>query len=279
MDILVTNDDGALAPGLWRLVEALQDLGEITVVAPDREQSGVGSSISLHHPLHLARLPGEGVPTYTVDGTPVDAVVVALGHLLRKKKVGLIVAGINPGSNLGNDILYSGTIGAALQGYFRGIPSLALSVTSIKEARFDVAAPLARALAPLMLRQRVFRHVLLNVNVPNEPLENIAGVEITRLARRRYADRVKVGNDGRRDYVWIARGTPKWEVEEGTDIWAIRNKRISISPIWTDLTEAAALPQLRRARAAARRALGLPRSSKPSPPESPSLPPKEKETS
>ena len=261
---LITNDDGIYAPGLWLLVEALQPLGEVVVVAPDREQSGVSSSISLHSPLHVNKVQAD-VPAYAVQGTPADAVILALGHILYKRKVDLIISGINAGSNVGSDILYSGTVGAALQGHFQGIPSMALSVTSVREPKFEVAASLARALAEVMCTQRIFRQALLNGNVPSLPREEIEGGEITRLARRRLAYRIRKGTDGRRDFVWITRErrAPNRQVEEGTDVWAIRNKRVSLCPIWYDMTEASAAPRLVGARRAVGKALGLVRGARP----------------
>ncbi|MBI4328283.1 MAG: 5'/3'-nucleotidase SurE [Chloroflexi bacterium] len=235
MRILVTNDDGIYAPGLWLLVEALHALGDVYVVAPDREQSGVGSSVSLHRPLRLQKLPNTDVPTYTVDGTPADAVILALGHLI-PNGVDAVVAGINEGSNMGDDVLLSGTVGAALQAYHRRIPSLAISVAAIKDVRFDTATHLARILVPLMVGDTSFKHVLLNVTVPNVPPKQIKGITVTRLARREYTDKVEPGKDRKRDYYWIVRGTPQWQVERGTDIWAVRHKRVSLTPIATDLT-------------------------------------------
>ena len=260
MNILISNDDGVMAPGIWVLVEALKDLGEITVVAPDREQSGASSSLTLHNPLRVTEMPPTGdVATFTVDGTPADSVIVGLGHVLNKKKVDLVISGINSGSNVGNDLLYSGTVAAAFQGYFWNIPSMAVSVTSVREPRFDVAASLARVLAPMMVKQRVFKDILLNVNVPSQPPEELTGIEVTRLAQTRFGFRTKKGDDGRREFVWITRKTriSKKDPDEGTDVWAIRNKKISLTPIWTDLTQQAALPQLTRVRAAARKAIEL----------------------
>lgn len=246
MKILLTSDDGIYAPGMWTLAKELQMVGEVVIVAPDREQSGVGSSITLHHPLRVWEvLPLEpGISAYCLDGTPADAVILALGSLMDQDDIGLLVAGINVGSNLGDDVLISGTMGAALQGYFRGMPSLAISVAAIEDVVFDVAAPLARLLALYMTAHTLPRNILLNVNVPNVPLDDIKGVEITRLAGRSYVESVKEGHDGRRKYYWIARSKPTWDLQEGTDIWAISHNRISITPLHTDLTSRSTISAL-----------------------------------
>ena len=259
MHILVSNDDGVNAPGIWTLVDALKDLGQITVVAPDREQSGASSSLTLHNPLRVTKMPREDIPTYTVDGTPADSVIVGIGHILYKQKIDLVVSGINSGSNIGSDLLYSGTVAAALQGHHMRIPALSLSVTSVREPQFDIAASLASTLAPLMVKQRVFRQILLNVNVPSEPIDKLEGIEITRVAQTRFGFRTKKGDDGRREFVWITRNNrwARYQPEEGTDVWAVRNKRISMTPIWTDLTHAQTLPRLNRIQRAARNALEL----------------------
>ncbi len=227
--ILLTNDDGIYAPGLWALAQALED-EEIIIVAPDREQSAVGTSITLHNPLRIKEIkntPVPGIKTFSVEGTPADSVILAIRYLARDK-IRLVISGINEGANLGNDVFISGTVGAALQGYFYNIPSIALSVGSYKNPRFDVASKFAK----LMVRENLLPHgFLLNINFPNLPLDEIEGVEITRLGVRSYMDEIKKGHDGKREYYWIVRGEPVWDEIPGTDIWAVRRKRISITPL------------------------------------------------
>lgn len=237
MKVLVSNDDGINAPGLWALVRALAPLAEVVVCAPDREQSAVGTSVTLHVPVRARQVAPqvEGVPTWAVEGTPGDSVILALDHLL-DHSIDLVVSGINDGSNLGNDALISGTVGAALQGYFHSLPALAISVTAIKEVRYDVAAGIAAHLVELVARGRLPQETFLNVNVPNVPLADIKGVEITRLGRRAYHDAVKEGHDGKRTYYWIVRAEPSWEMEPGSDISAVRRGYISITPLHTDWT-------------------------------------------
>ena len=246
MKILVTNDDGVYAKGLWTLVGALKEVGEVVVVAPDREQSAVGSSVTLHQPLRAREMKPvvRGTKSYCVEGTPADCVILALGNLL-DSGIDLVVSGINEGSNLGDDVLISGTVGAALQGYLKGIPSIALSVTALKNVHFDAAARLAVVLARILAKEALPGGILLNVNLPNLPLDQIQGVEVTRLGRRSYGDAIKEGHDGKRKYYWIVRGKPEWQPEEGTDIWALLNNKISITPLHSDLTSYQALSFLK----------------------------------
>ena len=200
--------------------------------------------MSLHHPLRVrkVRSPLEGVISYSVEGTPADCVILALGRLL-DGKVDLVFSGINEGANLGDDVLLSGTVGAALQGYFKGIPSVAISVGAIKDVHFDAAVRLAGVLAKQMAS--LPREVLLNVNLPNLPLEQIKGIEITKLGRRSFGDTVVEGNDGKREYYWIVRGEPQWHPEEGTDVGAFTSDKISITPLYTDLTSSKVLTKIK----------------------------------
>ncbi|MCS7207520.1 MAG: 5'/3'-nucleotidase SurE [Dehalococcoidia bacterium] len=245
MHILLTNDDGIHAPGLWEAAKALRPLGRVIVCAPDREQSGVGGSMTLQLPVRLTTFPSlvEGVEAYTVEGTPADAVVVAMEVVLERPP-DLVVSGINQGANLGEDVLLSGTVGGALQGWFRGIPSIAVSLCTLTNFIFGPSALVVRLLAQQAAEGALPRPILLNVNLPNLPLEKLEGVEITRLGRRSYAEVVRQGDDGRRKWYWIARSRPVWEVVEGTDVWAVRHHRVSITPLTTDLTHYSLLPSL-----------------------------------
>lgn len=230
MKILVTNDDGIYARGLWTLAVELQKIAEVVVVAPDREQSATGTSVTLHQPLHYTEAKPiiPRIKAYSVEGTPSDSVILALGML---EEVGIVFSGINEGANLGDDVLISGTVGAALQGYFHGLPSVALSVMIGQEVYFEVAARLANLVASRIVNDSLSTGMLLNINLPNLPLNAIKGVEITKPARRSYSDLIKEGHDGKRKYYWIVRGEPQWNKEEGTDIWAVEEGRISITPL------------------------------------------------
>jgi 5'-nucleotidase len=240
--ILLTNDDGIAAPGLWALAEELKAMAEVIVVGPDREQSGVGTSVTLHQPLRVRKV-RPAVPdieTYAVEGTPADSVIIAL-KLLLKDRIDLVVSGINEGSNLGTDVLISGTVGAAFQAYFYGLPAIAISVGSFDNLHFEVASRMAALLAGQLAGGKLPPRFLLNVNLPNLPIDQIAGIEVTELGERSYTDAVKrggvkAGHDGKRDYYWIVHGEPETREEKGTDVWALRHKRISITPLHNDLT-------------------------------------------
>jgi 5'-nucleotidase len=239
---LVTNDDGVYAEGLWALVEELKKVSEVVVAAPDREQSGVGTAVSLHQPLRVSPVRPiiPGIETYSIEGTPADSVILALGDLI-DGGADLVLSGINNGSNLGSDVLISGTVGAALQGCLRGLPSVALSVAALHEVRYDVAAKLAVLLVQRMAANLLPRGILLNINLPNLPLEEITGIEITRLAGGSYLDRIEEGHDGRRKYYWIVRDRPEFKVEEGTDVWALEAGKVSVVPLQSDLTSSSNL--------------------------------------
>ena len=232
MKILVTNDDGIYADGLWALADKLRDVGAVTVVAPDRDQSGTGTSVTLRHPLRLSEVkqPLKGVTAYSVEGTPADSVILALRFAI-KGGVDLIVSGVNEGPNLGGDVFISGTVGAALQGYFYGIPAIAFSAAAFESSRFDVAAEMAKLLAGRIGDKSSPQKLLLNINIPDLPREKIEGIEITRLGEAEYVDRIEPGHDGRKHYYWIMHHAPKWHMVPGTDIWALKQNKISITPL------------------------------------------------
>ncbi len=240
MKILVTNDDGIQAPGLWALAEQLAAVGEIVVFAPASEQSGVGTAISLHRSVGLSqvetRLPG--VPAFAVDGTPGDSVILALEVV---KDIGMVVSGINTGANMGCDVLLSGTVGAALQGYIHGIPSVAVSVQARQDFRFDVAARVARLLARRISSDGVVP-ILLNVNVPNLPQHEIKGIDLTRVGKGGFSTAITMGRDGSWDKYKISIGKPWWSGDVGTDIHAVDNGRISITPLQGELSTAERIP-------------------------------------
>jgi 5'-nucleotidase len=245
LTILVTNDDGVNARGLWALVEALKEVGEVVVVAPDREQSAVGTSVTLHHPLRAKAIRPlvQGVKTYSVEGTPGDCVILALGHLI-EDEVTLVASGINEGANLGDDVLISGTVAAAFQGHLNGIPSMAISVGSLEDIHTEAAARLATLLAARLEAYPALKETLLNINLPNLPLDQIEGIEVTRLGRRSYKDLIQEGHDGKRTYYWIVRGKAQWRYDEGTDVWALSKHRISVTPLHADLTSTLPLAPL-----------------------------------
>jgi len=239
------------------LAEQLKEIGKVTVVAPDRDQSGVGTSVTLRHPLRMShvRSPVSSVEAYTVEGTPADSVILAL-KLAMKEGVDLIVAGINEGPNLGDDVFISGTVGAALQGYFYGIPAVAVSVGGFENLNFGIAARLACILADEIRTGNQSRRLLLNVNVPNLAEEKIDGLDVTTLARRNYSDNIEPGHDGKRNYYWITRGKSDWYLEPGTDAWALKQNRISITSLPNDSEGASFRFIKERALGVSRRLLG-----------------------
>lgn len=240
MKILVTNDDGILAPGLWALAGRLAEVGEIVVFAPASEQSGVGTAISLHRSVGLAKADSQlpGVEAFAVDGTPGDSVILALEMM---KDIGLVVSGINSGANMGCDVLLSGTVGAALQGYIHGVPSMAVSVQARQDIRFEVAAKVAGLLARRILGNGT-GPVLINVNVPNLPVHEIKGVDLTRVGKGGFSTAITMGRDGSWDKYKISIGKPWWAADVGTDIHAVENARISITPLQGELSTAERIP-------------------------------------
>ncbi len=244
--ILVTNDDGIESDSLGPLADALAEIGEVRIIAPERNWSGASHSITLFRPLrcrptHLRT----GQPAFMTDGSPTDCVRLAVLGFLRKKP-DLIVAGINRGANLGDDITYSGTVAAAMEGLLSNIPSVAISLAAFGgDVRYETAADFAARLARNVLARGLSHDALLNVNVPNLPLGEIAGVEVTRLGKRTYRDQLverldPYGNP----YYWVGGPAVSEDAEPGTDVAAVREGRISVTPIYLDLTSHTLLDEL-----------------------------------
>lgn len=233
MNILVTNDDGVHAPGLWALAEALQACGDVTVVAPDRDQSGIGAAMTLLDVVRAREIEPQspGIRTFSVEGTPADCVILATETLV-DGGFDFVVSGINRGANLGLDIMNSGTLGSAFQGFFRGIRSIAMSVTSLSAADFDPAARTAASLVGAIAENGIEAPLLLNVNLPNVPTAQMEQARLTLLGPRVYAESVEYVSDARRSHYWIRHNKPlDADVSEGTDAWATRNKCVSITPV------------------------------------------------
>ncbi|MBN2369059.1 MAG: 5'/3'-nucleotidase SurE [Vicinamibacteria bacterium] len=228
--ILVTNDDGVHAPGIRALAGSLEGLGQIEVVAPDREVSACAQSLTLSRPLRTERL-ATGI--HAVDGTPADCVNLAICKLLGQRPA-LVVSGINRGPNLGEDVFYSGTVGGAREGTFFGIPSIAMSLASRAEADFLPAATIAARLAALVLERGLPERTLLNVNVPPGPVKQVM---LTIQGRREHESWVLEGRDGHeRPYYWIKEGHEHWRTDAVSDIHAIHQGIVSITPLQTDTT-------------------------------------------
>lgn len=232
MRILITNDDGVFSSGIKLLAEQLSALGEVVVVAPDREQSASSHALTLHRPLRMQRLEENW---YAVDGTPTDCVNLAVLWLLKDRLPDVVVSGINFGLNLGDDVTYSGTVSATFEGSLLGIPSVAFSQEVAEGFSFERGARFARRLVGSMLELLPRKPaVLINVNFPAGPFH---GVRLTRLGRREYKQSIVEKLDPRgRKYYWIA-GTPEWELAEGTDQAAIAEGCVSATPLHLDLTD------------------------------------------
>lgn len=234
MDILVTNDDGIQADGIRALAEALAPLGEISIIAPDREQSASSHALTLHRPLRVRKI-AERV--MSVDGTPTDAVLLGV-HGFLKKKPSLVVSGINHGPNMGSDVMYSGTVAAASEGTFLGIPSIAISLAIWGQAEFATAARVAQNLVRGLIRKGLPENTCLNVNVPALPYEKLKGVRITRLGKRVYRDVIVEKTDPRgKLYYWIGGEEPTWEHDEASDFTAVEQGYVSVTPLSFELTD------------------------------------------
>ncbi len=237
MKILLTNDDGVFAPGLWAAAESLCEVGEVFVAAPAKEQSGVGAALTLRSPIRVTEVPLEGqgnsryaAAAYSVEGTPGDSCIIGLEKLVGA--VDLVVSGINAGSNLGWDVMMSGTVGAALQGHVRGYTAIAISVGAIVNPRFDCSARLLRNMAQRLGAHPLSPSCFLNVNVPSTAPEKIGGLRVTRLGDRAYGESVREEAAGGGKQYRIDRDRPMFgQPAEDTDIWAMKNNYISITPL------------------------------------------------
>jgi len=242
MRILLSNDDGYFAPGLAALAEALSGLAEIVVVAPEQNRSGASNSLTLDRPLLLKKATSG---FHFVNGTPTDCVHLAVTGMLEELP-DIIVSGINLGANMGDDTIYSGTVAAATEGYLLGIPSIAISLTSFAGNNFATAGRVARDLVERFIRNPVKEPVLLNVNVPDIPLADLKGMEVTRLGRRHKAEPVVKMRSPRNETVyWVGAAGAAADAGPGTDFGAVDRGFVSITPLQIDLTNTAQLPSIR----------------------------------
>jgi 5'-nucleotidase len=243
--ILLSNDDGYQAEGLEALRLAIKPLGSVTTVAPDRNRSGASNSLTLDVPVRAARY---AVDSYYVNGTPTDCVHLAVSGLFDFEH-DIVVSGVNDGANLGDDTLYSGTVAAAVEGRFLGLPAIAVSlcVESGSPRNFASAAQLAARLVSRMTRSPLQGPIILNVNVPDLPDGELRGVRVTRLGSRHRAERVIPAKDPRgRDVYWVGSAGSGQDAGPGTDFHAVSEGYASITPLQIDLTRHAALPELER---------------------------------
>jgi 5'-nucleotidase len=240
--ILVTNDDGFLSPSLVALAQALEELGEVWVYAPDSEKSAVGHGISLNRPLRAVEVRER---FYHIDGTPADCVLLAVNELLPRKP-DLVMSGINPGPNLGDDVTYSGTVAGAYEGMLLGIPSIAISSASYDSSEYGDIAEVGVILARHVLEHGLPADTVLNVNVPEIPIDELQGIAVTRQGLRNYGGKIHVREDPRgKPYYWIGGFRPEHIISDGTDFEAIAENKVSITPLHRDITHYESLELLK----------------------------------
>ncbi len=243
MRILISNDDGYQAPGLACLAAVLKKQAAIDVVVPDRDRSGASNSLTLENPIRATELENGFI---RVNGTPTDCVHLAITGLLDDEP-DMVVAGINAGANLGDDVLYSGTVAAAMEGRFLGYPAIALSLAGSDHEYFQTAARVAEAMVRRLQDAPLPADIILNVNVPDVPWEQLAGFRATRLGHRHKAEPVIKARDPRgRPIYWVGPSGPEQDAGPGTDFHAVRNRYVSITPLQIDLTRHGALEQTGR---------------------------------
>jgi 5'-nucleotidase len=246
--ILLSNDDGIDAPGIKVLERIARSLSkDVWTVAPEREQSGAGHSLTLRQPLRLRKLSSR---RFAVDGTPTDAVLLAINHLLKERRPDLVLSGVNRGANLGEDVTYSGTVAACMEATLLGVPAIALSLAVPWNHKPHWSTP--EALAPKLIAKLAKlgwpAGVLMNVNFPDLPADEVVGIEFARQGRRKIGDSLVAGTDPRgRPFWWIGDARTEKEVLPGTDLYAVRAKAVAVTPIDLNLTDEPTLKRLRQA--------------------------------
>jgi len=243
MKILCTNDDGYLSTGIRVLASAARTLGSVTVVAPDREQSATSHSLTLHHPLRARRTP-DGA--WVVDGTPTDCVILAVNELVEGRP-DICVSGINHGPNMGEDVLYSGTVAAAMEATVIGIPSVALSYTGDRHEELEGWEDIVARILSGILRDRSFPDdTLFNVNLPAVSPDEVKGIRVTTLGRRRYSESITRALDPQgKEYFWIGGGVATWRGSSDSDFQAVQDGYVSVTPLHLDLTNYRLLEEVR----------------------------------
>lgn len=239
--ILVTNDDGFFSKGIQILAEALKELGDVFIVAPDRDRSAVSHALTMHRPLKIDLI-RDGC--YSVNGTPTDCVVVGVKKILPTEP-DLLVSGINKGANLGEDVTYSGTVSAAIEGTILGVPSFSISLVGERPFKYETASYFAIRIAKFVLEKGLPPNTLLNINVPNKSLQEINGIKVTKQGKRSYENSIHeiYSPWGEKQY-WIGGGIVSWQKMENTDIQAIMEGYVSVTPLHIDLTNHQALDYL-----------------------------------
>ncbi|UPQ87637.1 5'/3'-nucleotidase SurE [Vibrio sinaloensis] len=232
LNILISNDDGVHAQGIHCLADALRDLAQVTIVAPDRNRSGASNSLTLEQPLRVNQIAPQ---VYSVQGTPTDCVHFALNELMKDDLPDLVLTGVNHGANLGDDVLYSGTVAAAMEGHFLGVQAIAFSL--VGKHHFATAAAIARQLVEQHAINPIPTNRLLNVNVPDVTLAKLKGTRVTRLGARHHAEAMIKQQDPRgHDIYWLGPPGKEQDAGEGTDFYAIEQGFVSVTPLQVDLT-------------------------------------------
>jgi len=243
MRILVSNDDGVYAPGLTILVDALRMFGDVCVVAPDRNRSGASNSLTLHNPIRVKKIENGFI---SVEGTPTDCVHLALTGLLEDPP-DLVIAGINAGANLGDDVLYSGTVAAATEGRFLGLPAIAISLVGNEFRYYESAAKVAQHLVTQLPKLTLTGQIILNVNVPDLPFHILQGIEITRLGTRHSAEPTIKQKDPRGHTIyWVGPPGAEQDAGPGSDFYAINAGKVSVTPLKIDLSHYESIKPLTR---------------------------------
>lgn len=241
MRILISNDDGVFAPGIQALARELETIAQIIVMAPDRNRSGASNSLSLSRPLRVKQLENG---QYSVEGTPTDCVHLALTGFL-KQEIDLVVSGINDGGNLGDDVLYSGTVAAAMEGRYLGLPAIAVSMVGENIEYYETAAKIVKQVILKFKTERLASQTILNINVPNLPLDKIKGIEVTRLGKRHCSEPTVSALDPRgKTIYWIGAPGCASDAGQGTDFFAVNRGFVSITPIHLDMTHYKIFEQL-----------------------------------
>lgn len=246
LNILISNDDGIDAPGIYALVQEVKKIADVTVIAPDKQQSAVGHAITMNYPLRAVPFrKNNEFFGYAVEGTPADAIKLGVKFLM-KTKPDMVISGINHGSNTAISIIYSGTVSAATEGTILGIPSIAISLTTYDEPDFSYAAKFAARLALVVADRGLPEGTLLNVNVPPVPESQIKGVKLTKQGRSKWDDTFEVRRDpANREYFWLTGSLEVTDHDEDADQVAVQNCYVSITPIRYDLTDLAMLQTMR----------------------------------
>lgn len=247
MHFLVSNDDGVNATGIKALAQTLSELGEVTVYAPNRDRSGASNSLTLDGPIRIQKVSEN---RYSVSGTPTDCVHMALTGLMEKEP-DMVISGINNAANLGDDVLYSGTVAAAIEGRYLGLPAIAFSLVTKhgenKNRYFDTAQYYIKKIVKNLEKNPLPQDTILNINIPNLPIEEIKGVQVTRFGNRHKAENTVQDKDPRgRKIFWIGAAGPEADAGKGTDFYAVKNGYVSITPMQVDMTRHSDIESLKQ---------------------------------